>query len=248
MQNIYDTILDTYYKVLKINLETEEFEVIKILDNEQALSKTFSQWCLEYAYENVHPMDIPYFISFMNSYNSMKHFNNSKNTRRCYYRRRMKEKYHWVCAELHKTDKYNEEEKIVLLTIKEAGGDKEIEDALAAVRGNIVGEENFEKIVADYQKTFPASLGLIVISTYNSSVLNIVKSLFTSCYESDVKGQYVVFLQDATSDEFGHCLMRLHAALRGEPDYHIGACWSDDEDYGINYLFKMANYKIKMNN
>lgn len=246
MLNLEQFLLDTYSKVLKINLVTEEFEVIKLPKEEKVLDRAITNWCMKYAGTHVHPLDIPYFLHFVDIYAVKRHFKKENSPLNCYYRRlTAANSYKWVCAEFYKSKDYKTTNEVILV-IKEIN-DKVLEDSFAEARSKVAKAEQLEAAINHFRRDFGASLGVILLKTDSIDVLNRCRIICNAmrCYTGE-DGQYVIFISDMNSEDFIHLLKTLHNSFNEGGNYTIASAWSDDEDEGVDYLLDSVHYKRKI--
>lgn len=249
MTSIQTMILEKYFPIIKIDLNTEDYAEVSAVTNEEVLFTAFSQRYFNFAQEILFPTDAQDFLQFMNIYNNIKYFDkNPKGKKVCYYRQLTNDKeYHWVHAGLHPDVNYSKNNRIVYLIAKDAGGEPRIDKILANAKNELNTSVDFETQLASYRKTFPASIGLIIIETKDASIKDTLSISHGGehCYQYPEPDKYAVLLEDLTPEDFSDDLMDLFSFLRGYEEYSIGTCWCDDEDLGIDYMLQVANEKLK---
>lgn len=248
MTTIQSMILESYYPVMKINLNTEEFEEINAVTNTSIARSSITQQYFNFAQDFIFPADVQDFLQFMNIYNNIKYFDKNPSGRKvCYYRLLANNQYHWIHAELRPDKGYGSENRILYLIEKEAGGEPRIEKILANARSELGASSEFTEKIASFRERFPTSLGLILIKTTDP----LIKDTLTinhggdHCYQYSTPNTYAVLLEDLTPEDFSEDLMNLFSFLRGYSHYALGTCWSDDEDLGIDYVINTALNKLE---
>lgn len=117
-----------YYKILKINLTQDTYEIIKATD-EQGISmsnppKSVSQWFrLFVEYKNLAPEDEEEYKSFTDMEALRVRFRSSRECIRFRYRRKIGEDFRWVCMEILPGIEYTDENQVVMLYIKDIHDD-----------------------------------------------------------------------------------------------------------------------------
>lgn len=118
-------ILSTiFHKILKINLTTDSYEIIKVYENEmnkeQGLDDRASVWFNQFAMcGNVYEEDRQEFLDFTNRKALKKHFKNSKEYIRCRYRRKTGGVFRWVSMELVPSIEYSDDNQVIMLYIRD---------------------------------------------------------------------------------------------------------------------------------
>lgn len=250
MTTLQTMILDSYYPVLKLNLDTEDFEEINAFTNASIAHTSISQWYFNFAQDMIFPADVPDFLQFMNIYNNAKYFDANPTGRKvCYYRHldMNNNQYHWIHAELRPDKTYTSENRIIYLIEKEAGGEPRVEKILANARNELNGTTDFSLRVEEYRRCFPTSIGLILIETKDARIKDALSITHGSdnCYTYYEPNKYAVLLDSLTAEDFSEDLMNLYSFLRGYEDYSIGTFWTDDEYLGVDYVIKVATEKLQ---
>lgn len=227
---------------------------------------------MEYAInDDIYPEDKIDFIKFMNIYNLKKYFNKNDKPLRVYYRRKLNDKWIWVCLEITKDYEYSENNPIVLLTIKDVDDDY-IGDMLNAKKNqedydSITRFQNGKKYknkLASLQKTFPCSIGMIGLNIEKlnkkgidefNDFTRIIKLLFKfeQIYQPN-KNNFSIIIEDIDSEEFQLKLLQTYgffyrSKLRDYIDIVSG--WTDEEEAGVDYVTKITEkkmYRIKLEN
>lgn len=247
MTTVQQMILESYYPVLKINLNTEEFEEINAVTNTSVARSSVSQWYFNFAQDAIFPTDVQDFLQFMNLYNCIKYFDTNPNGRKvCYYRLLSDNQYHWIHAELRPSKEYSVTNRIIYLIEKEAGGEPRVEKILANAKNEFGALSEFEARMDEFRSRFPTSLGLILIRTEDPRIKDTLSINHGGdhCYIYSTPHTYAVLLEDLTPEDFSEDLMNLFSFLRGFDDYSIGTCWSDDEYLGVDHVIKTASDKL----
>lgn len=247
MTSIQTMILESYYPVLQINLNTEDFEEINAMTNASVARTSISQWYFNFAQDVIFPTDVQDFLQFMNVYNNIKYFDHNPNGRKvCYYRHLTDNQYHWIHAELRPAKDYSQTNRIVYLIEKEAGGEPRVEKILANARNELGAASDFTERMDEFRKRFPTSVGLILVRTADPRIKDTLSINHGGdhCYQYQAPYTYAVLLEDLTPEDFSEDLMNLYSFLRGYEDYSLGTCWSDDEDLGIDYVIQVATDKL----
>jgi hypothetical protein len=248
MTTIQTLILESYYPVLKINLNTEDFEEINAMTNASVARSSVSQWYFNFAQDVIFPTDVQDFLQFMNIYNNIKYFDHNPQGRKvCYYRHLNDNQYHWVHAELRPDKNYSVDNRILYLIEKEAGGEPRVEKILANARNELGASSDLMTKMDEYRERFPTSIGLILVRTKDPRIKDTLSINHggENCYQYPAPYTYAVLLDSLTPEDFSEDLMNLFSFLRGYEDYVIGTCWSDDEDLGMDYVLKTAIEKME---
>lgn len=247
MTTIQTMILESYYPVMKINLNTEDYEEIDALTNTSIPKSSISQQYFNFAQDYIFPTDVQDFLQFMNIYNNIKYFDRNPTGRKvCYYRLLSDNQYHWIHAELRPDKGYCPDNRILYLIEKEAGGEPRVEKILANARNELGASSEFAERMDEFRKRFPTSVGLIIIRTADPRIKDTLSINHGGdhCYQYGLPNTYAVLLEDLTPEDFSEDLMNLFSFLRGYNEYSLGTCWSDDEDLGIDYVINSALAKL----
>lgn len=141
--NNVDTIrllLDTYLKVVRVNISDNTFDEIKVNDDEYEDSKGYSlklsEWFKGFAFTgNIHSDDLNSFLNFVNLDNLNKEFDGGKESISIRYRRRIEgSEYRWVRLSFKKSVDYKEDNKILLATIEDINDDVTLTNAISRQR------------------------------------------------------------------------------------------------------------------
>lgn len=259
-------------KIIEIDLSSDSYKSIKTIDGEKSKYYSLTRWVMEYAInDDIYPEDKIDFIKFMNIYNLKKYFNKNDKALRVYYRRKLNDKWIWVCLEITKDYEYSENNPIVLLTIKDVDDDY-IGDMLNAKKNqedydSITRFQNGKKYkdkLASLQKAFPCSIGMIGLNIEKlnkkgidefNDFTRIIKLLFKfeQIYQPN-KNNFFIIIEDIDSEEFQLKLLQTYgffyrSKLRDYIDIVSG--WTDEEEAGIDYVTKITEkkmYRIKLEN
>lgn len=259
-------------KIIEIDLSNDSYKSIKTIDGEKSKYYSLTRWVMEYAInDDIYPEDRINFIKFMNIYNLKKHFDNNDKALRIYYRRKLSDKWVWVCLEITKDYEYSENNPIVLLTIKDVDDDY-IGDMLNAKKNqedydSITRFQNGKKYkdkLVSLQKDFPCSIGIIGLNIERlnkkgidefNEFTRIIKLLFKfeQIYQPN-KNNFSIVIEDVDSEEFQLKLLQTYGLFCGSKlrDYiDIVSGWTDEEEAGIDYVTKLIEkkmYRIKLEN
>ena len=123
----YRVICDSYLKILKANLESGEFDIIKmdVLEKDAAygFSRNLQTWLVDFTkYHMVHEDDIAIFLEKTNLHALREQFQeNNMQSVRILYRRQIKNSYHNVILEIVPEKEYSDEQPMVYLYVKDLG-------------------------------------------------------------------------------------------------------------------------------
>lgn len=118
-------ILSTiFHKILKVNLTTDSFVIIKDYDNEMDIKAGFNEkisvWLKQFALSgNVHEEDRSAYLKFSDIDLLRDHFRHSKEYLRCRYRRRTGGSFRWVSMELVPSIEYSDDNQVLMLYIRD---------------------------------------------------------------------------------------------------------------------------------
>ena len=118
-------ILSTiYHKIVKINLTTDSYEIIKVygdeMKREQGFDEKASVWFNQFAMcGNVWEEDKQEYLNFTNIDFLKKHFKNSSQYNRYRYRRMTGGEFRWVSMELIPSIEYSEDNQVIMLYIRD---------------------------------------------------------------------------------------------------------------------------------
>lgn len=244
---IQTLILESYYPVLKINLNTEDFEEINAVSNIGTASSSISQYYFNFAQDFIFPTDVQDFLQFMNLYNNMKYFDDNPVGRKvCYYRLLTDNQYHWIQAELRPDRNYSPGNRVLYLVQKEAGGEPRVEKILANARNELGTYQDLKDRMNEYRDTFPPSIGFILIRTTDPRIKDTLSITYggSNCYQYESSEVYAVLIDSLTAEDFSEDLMNLYSFLRGYENYAIGTCWCDDEYLGMDHVLESTVDKL----
>lgn len=116
--DITKILLESYVKVLKINLSNDSFSIIKILDDESSDSSiNFSTWINNFVAEgNIFKQDEERFMKTLNVQMLKKYFKTNKKLE-LKYRRKIDDEFKYVCLEISKSTDYTKDNKNLLLKV-----------------------------------------------------------------------------------------------------------------------------------
>lgn len=123
-KNDLEIIVDTAFsKIMKINLETDEFFIYKMNEGEQVLRMDFSDWIEIFEQEGwIHPDDIEKYYKHYLNLNILCHFKKNNEPLICRYRRKVKDDiYTVVQSTICKAADYTEDSPSVLLYLMNLG-------------------------------------------------------------------------------------------------------------------------------
>ena len=248
LTTVQSLILESYYPVLKINLNTEDFEEINAVTDFASPHTSISQFYFNFAQDAIFATDVQDFLQFMNIYNNIKYFDENPTGRKvCYYRYLIDNQYRWVHAEIRPDKNYSPGSRVVYLVQKEAGGEPRVEKILANARNELGSYSELAERMDEYRKTFPTSIGLIIVRTTDPRIKDTLSITHggANCYQYSDPDTYAVLVDSLTPEDFSEDLMNLFSFLRGYEDYAIGTCWSDDEYLGMNHVLQSTLNKLE---
>ena len=114
----------TYYKVIKANLTSDTYEVVKVMDSEraeeQALEKkNLSYWLTTFADKgNVYEADVNIFRSRL-SPDSLRRYFKDKDRFRLRYRRKTDNVFRWVFMEILRDENFSEDNQNVWFFVQD---------------------------------------------------------------------------------------------------------------------------------
>ena len=116
--DITKILLESYVKVLKINLSNDSFSIIKILDDESSDSSiNFSTWINNFVAEgNIFKQDEERFMKALNVQMLKKYFKTNKKLE-LKYRRKIDDEFKYVCLEISKSTDYAKDNQNLLLKV-----------------------------------------------------------------------------------------------------------------------------------
>lgn len=186
-RNIYSNLIDAtqvmsrrLIKVLKVNLDEDSFEEIKVMGKEKTdsdYSKSLSEWLYNFAISGkIHEDDVNRYLEFCNLEKIKKDImKNDKIAIR--YRRKTNGVMHWVSMELVKSHEYTKNKPIVILYITDATNDVNAERALedacnAAKRADQAKTTFINSVSHDIRTPINAIVGMTTIAKANLSDIN----------------------------------------------------------------------------
>lgn len=118
------TLCDLYTKIIRVNLDEDNFSIIDInmdeKDPEKGYSDTLSLWLKEFAQKGqVHPDDCEKFLKLTDLSYIKQYFSLRKKTLNIYYRRKVGETYKEVMMEIVPCETYTPDNPVVFFFIKE---------------------------------------------------------------------------------------------------------------------------------
>lgn len=113
-----------FHKIIKVNLTTDAYEVIKVYDNEMnvqnGLSSKISEWLHNFAEAgNVYEEDVAEYFAFTNLEYLRAHLKKDKSCVRLRYRRKVLDEFRWASMEIISSMEYSDEEQIVMLYVRD---------------------------------------------------------------------------------------------------------------------------------
>lgn len=122
----FNTVCNSYTKILKINITDDTYQMIKVNADEQEKSKGFSdsifQWLHEFAVSGqVHPDDMESYIQKTSREFLRNHFKEGNRELFVYYKRKIGDDFHDVVMELIPAKEYTDENQILFLYVKSIG-------------------------------------------------------------------------------------------------------------------------------
>lgn len=256
----------TYYKILRINLATDQFEQIKVLQNQTVPHGKLHVWCQQFIQAGgVYESDVESFSYLIN--NELHHGAN------LYYRRKMGNKYVWSYLEIFNAMDYSEQNPIVIMYIRDSDNNfiKHIaqqeqikyqsrHDALTSLQNrtafNVLKQQWMDSsvgiIYSDlnklkyYNDTFGHDAGDNYICTY----AKILHSVFRpqDCYRLG-GDEFVMIIRNIQEAIFNKKVIELHAALaNSEVSCAIGSSWSATADLTrLEFMIKQAQVEMYKN-
>lgn len=124
MADSLNVLSSIYYKILKINLTKDSFNIIKMQDEERAAFSPeitkISQWWTVFAESgNVHPEEMDIYKEFTDIDRLKEHFRADPTKESCRYRRKIGNEFMWVQMDIEPGVDYTEENQILLLYVKD---------------------------------------------------------------------------------------------------------------------------------
>ena len=117
-----------YYKILKINLTTDEHVEICLPEDEKSpltgYQKKLSDWMQDFAKNaGIYEEDKQRYLDFCGIENLREQFREGKTYMDCRYRRRIGNEFRWVSMELVRSSEYTKDAQIVYLLVREIDDD-----------------------------------------------------------------------------------------------------------------------------
>ena len=117
------TLSAIYYKILKINLDDDSFEIIKASDEERMryehLAKISDWWRMFAEDGNIHPGDIDEYKAFTDIDSLRRTFTGSDITLSCRYRRKSNDGFRYAQMDLTPSIEYTEKNRVLILYVKD---------------------------------------------------------------------------------------------------------------------------------
>lgn len=117
------TLSVTYYKILRINVEKDTFEVIKAEPSEHEHARRLnkiSHWWKHFADDgNVYEEDLDVYNAFTDIEKIRDHFRESDTRISCRYRRRRGDNFFWAQMELVPSIEYSDKNPVLILYVKD---------------------------------------------------------------------------------------------------------------------------------
>lgn len=218
-----------YEKVLRLNLETETFEVIKINEKEKVNYTGINQWFIKFANsEKMCLNDKMRFLKFVDL-RAIKERLKTENDINLIYQRQINGIYHWRLMTIYKSIHENE----AILTIRDLQDQwLSISDQVNRGKYKTVGDLN--QVIID-SKLHNKELGLAIFE-YKFETPEEAKTIFNYFFEIDNIYEYnenhiIVSYQDMDHSEFMCEISKIYKEFSAY-DITIGATWSDKfKDY-----------------
>lgn len=123
-------LLAIYLKVLKVDIENDTFEEVKVIESEtsrkQGYYETLSEWFCGFALAgNVYSDDIPEYMQFTSREVILAKLAAGKDKLSVRYRRKCGDEFRWVRMTLCKSAEYTEEKKLLILYVEDIQEDME---------------------------------------------------------------------------------------------------------------------------
>lgn len=264
IERIAKNIADTFYKLLEVNLLEDSYTCIKAENEDKVSYYSLTRWVMEYTTnDKIFPEDRISFIKFMNLYQLKKYFDKNNEPKRFYYRRKVQgDNWDWVCLEIDKDTAYTPEKPMVFLCIKKINDDYINEILNTHYYKNIEFDDRtklrnykcYKNKIDSLEKEFPSSVGVICINTKDFSEedfdknLRILKLLFKSeqIYYID-NNKFSIIIENDDSEEFQLKLLQIYGlfcASKLKDKIKIASYWSDDEDKGLECIFRNIERKL----
>lgn len=263
VQRTLKNITDSCYKILEINLADDTYKCIKSMVDETKNYYSLTRWIMEYTVnDKIYPEDRISFIKTMNIYQLKKYFDKNDKPKRFYYRRKINDSWVWVCLELTKDYEYSPENPIVYLAIRDID-DEYINKILDSHYTNneeyddktkLRNYNSYKHKIADLQKDFGTSIGLICVDTKNFveddyfKILRILKLLFKFEQIYSINNdKFSIIIEGIDSEEFQLKLLQIYGlfcASKLKDKIKIASGWSDDEENGLTFILNHVRKKI----
>lgn len=119
----FQTICSSFTKILKINLQSDSYQIILAdeteLVEEKGFDTTISGWFRRFGLSGqVHEEDLEEYLSHLNTEYLSEYFRNDKNLCSCYYRRKIGNRYYKVVMDLMKAEEYKDDDQWLYLYVK----------------------------------------------------------------------------------------------------------------------------------
>ncbi len=117
-----------FYKVLKVNLTTDYYEIVKVIDEELnndviSTNRITDWWDLFVRQGYVKEEDVPHYQRFTDISWMRRQLKREAKPLRCRYRRKTLDEYRWVSMEIVPALEYTNENQIVMLYIRDINDD-----------------------------------------------------------------------------------------------------------------------------
>lgn len=115
----------SYYKVLKVNLTCDSYEIVKVLEEETVgdmgyAPSSISKWLSKFADAGrVYEADVEIFRKGVSLDNLQKYFKLGNERYWLRYRRRTRDSVRWVFLEMVRSDEYTDDEQVVWLYVRD---------------------------------------------------------------------------------------------------------------------------------
>lgn len=212
MTDAMEMLSHTYYKILKINLTEDAYEIIKAHDSEmsddKAISEKISEWFKRFAeLGNVYENDLKAYRKFTDMSFLKKHFKSSREVLRCRYRRKIGDTFRWALMEIIPSMEYTDEMQIVMMYIRDIHDNyiaelqyqKELEyycnyDALTDIKNR----HSYNDFCADYEKNRKGAPLAVIFADVNGL------KYVNDNYGHDKGDEYIRTFSSMLAEEFGH--------------------------------------------
>lgn len=120
MVDALTTLSSLYYKILKVNLTNDSFEVIKTVENLSEIPTTISGWFKKFRDEgNVFSEDIENYREFTDLNSLRERFKTERSMYSCRYRRLQDGIFKWVQLDLVPSIEYSDDNQVMILYVKD---------------------------------------------------------------------------------------------------------------------------------